>query len=290
MMVSIAIVIPTHYRINLLTKLVEQLEVQDENNNYINTKIFVVLDEKDTHNYNFLKEKYPSVYLIRGDGNYWFTKSVNEGIVNSLKHNPDYILVLNDDNSIPNDYFTNFINIINKYGKGKVIGSVSLSIHNTKRILFSGVKKINAISFSNVNYNPNEFKDFYSLELIDSKVLIGRGTFYPTSVFKNFGLWDEKLPQYGSDEEFIMRLRKNGVHTYISPKLKLYVNDKTTHSSSTKLKPGLSKYFRSLFNSYSPNSLKKNLYIVTKYGKWYFLPFLYLVQFISVIRVYLKKR
>src|SRR5205823_5282998 len=51
-----------------------------------------------------IREQFPSVELIQGDGNLWFTEGTNTGVRAALKHDPKYVLLINDD-SVFDEHF-----------------------------------------------------------------------------------------------------------------------------------------------------------------------------------------
>lgn len=58
----------------------------------------IVVDDGSTDGTSeAIAEQFPEVELIRGDGSLWFTAGTNLAIRAALKHDPDYILGINDD-------------------------------------------------------------------------------------------------------------------------------------------------------------------------------------------------
>ena len=97
---SIAVVIPVHNRIVYTLKCIECLKAQ-----YVPIYI-VIIDDGSTDNTNdLILSKYPEVKIIKGDGDLWWTRSVNIGIHHILGLKCfEYILVINNDTIVESDY------------------------------------------------------------------------------------------------------------------------------------------------------------------------------------------
>ena len=58
----------------------------------------VIVDDGSTDGtVEAIREQFPDVEVIPGDGNLWFTEGTNVGVRAALKHDPKYILMMNDD-------------------------------------------------------------------------------------------------------------------------------------------------------------------------------------------------
>ncbi len=63
-----------------------------------------------------------------------------------------------------------------------------------------------------------------------TKLIIGgRGVIIPLSIFQRVGMFDEnKLPQAGSDHDFYLRCRRQGIPLFIAPDTSVYVDNTRT--------------------------------------------------------------
>ncbi len=79
--------------------------------NQTNKNFFVVVinDGSTDGTGKMIKDKFPDIILINGDGNLWWTKAINIGIKYALKYNAKYILTLNDDTVLKEDYIEKMI-------------------------------------------------------------------------------------------------------------------------------------------------------------------------------------
>lgn len=195
-------------------------------------KVIVVDDGSTDGTYQHLKDNYPEVIILQGDGNLWWTGATNMGVRKALElsaSNEDYILTLNNDLVVISEYLQELMNIA-KQEKPCVVGSVSVNIRDINKVEFAGLKwnKITA-KYS----RPKEFETSYS-ELsaqhlfIETDLLPGRGTLIPIILFKQIGLFDQQnFPHYAADDDFSLRSKKSGYNLIVATKavVKSHVNE-----------------------------------------------------------------
>lgn len=283
---KLAIVISTHDRINLLVELVQQIQL---NQDRINEKfsIIIVNDNSANQGETLLKLKYPEIIVINGTGNWWWTKCMNEGFKKAIELGYDHVLILNDDVEIRPNYLTTLLNDYASLPPNSILGSASVSMNKPHKIESAGTKQFIKWRFKFIPY----FKGFKLLEenftgIHKSWTLSGRGTLIPVSVFNKIGFYDEKLVQYGSDDEFCIRANLNKIPVYISWNAHIYNNTLLTSKGSAFKKEGLPTLLKSFFNKYSVNSLSKQAYIYLKYGYKPLLPLFIFIVFLGTIKAY----
>ncbi len=225
---TIYIVICVYNRLKFTRDCLDSLRKQT----YRDFKVIVVDDGSSDGTYAHLKENYPEIELLQGDGNLWWAGATNVGVKKALQlssSNDDYILTLNNDLTVVEEYLQELILVAEKE-KPCVVGSVSVNIKNPNKVEFAGLKwnKITA-KYS----RPKEFNDNYKEllshnSIIDTDLLPGRGTLIPISVFKQIGLFDqENFPHYAADDDFSLRSKKFGFKLVVATKavVKSYVDE-----------------------------------------------------------------
>lgn len=269
---KLAIVIPTYNRKELLCRLLLQIKNQKINKDY-SILVIVVLDGSTDGTDVIIRHEFSFVNLIYGDGNWWFTKSLNKGISFALDQNVDFILTLNDDVVLSNDFFLELSNSI-KYSKNLVIiGAVSYSIDNTNQITSPGVKKILWWRAKTITYfrHLEEVNQDELSGLMMSLILPTRGLLIPRDIMISLNMLDEKFPQYFSDYDFCLRAKKNGVSTYINYDLKLYTLGSTNNKTALN-KISFYELIRSYGNPYSRNYFPHLVRYYWRHGNRFFLP------------------
>src|SRR3954447_12060362 len=123
----IFVVIPVFNRKVLLSNCLDSLRSQTNQN----FKVIVVDDGSTDGTSDMLKEHFPEVTVLKGDGNLWWTGSMNVGVRHALalcKEN-DYIMALNDDLVVAPDYIDNYYRLAAAH-PDTLIGSVVTDIKN----------------------------------------------------------------------------------------------------------------------------------------------------------------
>lgn len=262
---KIGAIIPTFNRVNslrtILGCLLDQAYTLD-----IVTMPVVVVDGSTDGTLEMLAAEFPSAVVVHGDGNWWYTRSINEGIKKAQQLGCNYILTLNDDLTFAADYVNTIVADHIAAGPDSVVGSVSLSATTPRLITFSGVSRITR-SLKEYNYLPKfSTVDETSLSGVrPSLVLSGRGILYPISIFDRFGLYDKRLVQYSSETDFTYNASRNGVPVMISCNARVYENVRLTSAGAVYNNPSLRTLFRSFRNRYSINSWYKTRYYAIKH-------------------------
>ena len=281
---------PVFNRVKITLQFLELLEQQHDKE----FKVVVIDDGSTDGTAEKIKEHYPHVHLVNGDGSWWWTRSVNEGIRYCLRFEDcNMILLMNDDTYFYPDYISS-IKKAYKQVPGHVVGSISLTYEEPHRIFFSGVKKFKLLTNRGCLYHkPFELVDNVDLSgLKVSKALPGRGILIPTSIIRKYGLFDEKnLPQYGADFSYVTNLaRKHGVDSYISWDSRLYTFTKLTGAGSSFTGESLSSFLKSFFKPMSRQYLPDQWQVCkVRFGPWLAIPALPLAM-VRNLYGYFKRR
>lgn len=232
-------------------------------------------------------QNFNQIFLIKGNSSWWWTKCMNEGFKKAIELGYEYVLILNDDIEIQPNYLTTLLNDYALLPPNSILGSASVSINKPHKIESAGTKEFIKWRLKFVPY----FKGFKPMNenfrgIHKSWTLSGRGTLIPVSIFNQIGLYDEKLVQYGSDDEFCIRANLNNIPVYISWNALIYNNTQLTSKGSAFKKEGLPTLLKSFYNKYSVNSLYKHVYLYNKYGYKLLLPLYLLIVISGTIKAY----
>lgn len=258
---------------------------------YQKFKIVIVDDGSTDGTAEALSNDYPEVKVIRGTGDWWWTKSMNEGIKYAMDQGASAVLMMNDDTYFDDDYIKTMVRISGE-NPGAVIGSLDVTREEPRRIFFSGVEKMTWWKAKGVNYhNTYELYDPSMTGLYKSVCLNGRGTLVPVEVFNTIGLLDEeKLPQYASDFDFSLRADEAGIDTFISWDAVNYSYVQKTGSGKPFIKQKFGTYLKSFFSKYSQTSLSTNYAYYRKHCKWYYFHFAFTFHMLKLIYSFFKRR
>lgn len=254
-------------------------------------RVVVVDDGSTDGTEKAVSKAFPEVVVIRGTGNWWWTKSMNEGIKYAIEQGATTILMMNDDTYFLDDYIETIVKISEK-NPGALIGSLDVTREEPRRIFFSGVERMIWWKAKGINYhNGYDLYDPSMTGLHKSVCLNGRGTLVPVEVFNAIGLLDEKkLPQYASDFDFSLRADEAGIDTYISWDAVNYSHVHKTGKGKPFIKQKFNGYLRSFLSKYSQTSLSTNYAYYGKHCKWYYFHFAFLFHMLKMVYSYFKRR
>jgi len=281
-MLKLGVIIPTFNRKGYLKILLEQL-LSQEKKEPVEILPVIIVDGSNDGTYEMLQADFPAMHVVKGNGKWWWTKSVNEGIKYAFKSfNPDYILLLNDDSLIQSDYINSLLAAVKTAGENSIIGSISVTEELPYRVSFSGVKKINWYSLKKINYYNNFelLENIPAAGIFPTYALNGRGTFLRSSILKDVDLLDEvAYPQYGSDDDLVLRARKKGYQVYVSYSCRVFDRTTDTSKGTAFRKDSSMTFFKSFFNWNSVNYIPKELSFYYRHGIKLLMPF-YFIKFI----------
>jgi GT2 family glycosyltransferase len=264
--IKIGAVIPTFNRAESLRTILTCLREQRPGAHMITTIPIVVVDGSTDGTLEMLAAEFPAAAIVHGDGNWWYTRSINAGIQKARQLKCDYILTLNDDLTFSPDYIDTIVADHLTSGPDSVIGSISLSATTPRQITFSGVARVTS-TLKEYNYLP-KFSPISEDNLSGIKpsiVLSGRGILYPMAIFDRFGLYDERLVQYSSETDFTYTMSGKGIPVMISYNARVYENVRLTSDGAIYNNPSLRALLRSFRNKYSINSWYKTRYYAIKH-------------------------
>ncbi|UCH97479.1 MAG: glycosyltransferase family 2 protein [Candidatus Aminicenantes bacterium] len=285
----ITVVIPTYNRKNYLRKLLVQLKNQVLKN--AATAIVVVVDGSTDGTLEMLDTEFPEVHVVKGNGNWWWTKSINQGCQWALKNRTDAVLLMNDDTEIDNNYIESLLEK-SRQQPDAIIGSLNLTRNKPYRVYFSGIKKIAWWRAKLVRYHPifapydEQMKGLYP-----SVALLGRGMFIPVSVFEKIGLFDERaLPQYKADFDFVLTAHENQVKTFISWDSIVYSHLELTGKGATYTRQSFFAFLKSFFQENSWTNLAHSFRYYKKHCPLLVLPLAFFIDKLRLIYSFWQKK
>lgn len=180
----------------------------------------VIVDDGSTDGTSeAIREQFPDVEVVRGDGNLWFTEGTNVGVRAALKHSPKYVLMINDDQVFDSDALAFMIETAEKHERS-VVGSLLL-LWDTPHQLF----QVSPVWETRLGGWRHWYKQ--TVWTIPDKpwlvdVIVGNCVLVPADAFREAGLMNSKhYPNYG-DAEFTPRLAKLGWKLIIDPRARVF--------------------------------------------------------------------
>lgn len=210
------VLLPVHNRCDITRAFAERLKKQT----YKNFRLLLLDDGSKDGTAEAIKGIISDVILIRGEGNWWWAGSLQQGY-EWLKHNTnsgdDVVLIMNDDTTFEDDFIAIGLRILErnpnalltatgynlKTGTPQDSGGYKL---DWKTLGFAETYENGEINCSSTRGLMTRVTDFLAV-----------GGFYPRAI-----------PHYLSDLEFTMRAQKKGKQLMIHPDFKIGIDFETT--------------------------------------------------------------
>ncbi len=227
----------------------------------------IIVDDGSTDN---TKEKinklYPDVIIVKGTGDWWWTRSMREGVNKAIELGAEKIISLNNDTYFDNTFIENLISLSNKYPNA-AIGSLNIVQKEDEYIFFSGIKKVIWWKGKEVKYH----KAFTKVEeeltgMHPTYCLNGRGTIIPVDIYKQASGFDLKFVQYGSDYDLALSIREKGYDCLISYDNRVYSYIEETGEGKSFIKQSWGKFLKSFFNPMAQTSIRMSFRYYIKHG------------------------
>jgi GT2 family glycosyltransferase len=285
-MISIAIIIPVYNRKNVtiagLKNLTQALIFYKErSSNKLHLNIIVVDDGSTDGTGEWIKIHMPKIIYLEGNGNLWWSGSINMGAKHAIEIlNSTHVLLWNDDTSCSTDYFYNLeITLTEQPDLSHSILVSKIFWIDNKNLLFNFGCYFNSKNGRKTLIGLNKKDTFNDILKVDWSG--GMGTLIPKNIMVKLNyLNDRYFPQYDGDIDFFLRAKEMQYFAYAIPNLIIYNNPETTgiHSKQKLINlPAIITSNRSLFN------FKKNVAFNLRHSNT-FLSWVFLFkEYISMI-------
>ncbi len=185
----------------------------------IDVHIVIVDDGSADGTGEAIRKEFPKVEIVKGDGSLWFTEGTNVGVRTALKHNPDFVLMMNDDQVFDSQFLQYMVETAEKYPRS-IIGSLLL-LWDTPHKLFQTSPRWETFSGGWRHWHHQTVWTIPE-KAWEVGVIAGNCLLIPVQAIKELGLMNSKrYPNFG-DAEYTPRLRKNGWKLLIEPRARVF--------------------------------------------------------------------
>jgi len=220
------------------------------------------------------------IVLIRNDKNYGFAEGNNIGIRYTLKaHNPDYVLLLNNDTVVKSDFLDELVKASQKDEAAGFVGPlIYYYTYNGKMDVISTVginlimEKGQFMRIGSTEPDQGQYKTVMTVDFLEGSCLLIKRT-----VLEKIGLFDSRYFAYWEETDLCIRGREAGYKCLCVPTAKIW------HKVSSSAPKGVKLYYmtRNRFWFVKDHATKQELRS--------FLVYFFSRQFWIILRDYIYK-
>lgn len=216
-LIRVEIVSPVHNRREITLQCLKSLSRL--NSKGLDIHVIIVDDGSTDGTSEAIKTNFPDVEVVQGDGNLWYTEGTNVGVRAALKHNPKYVLTINDDSVFDEDFLYSMVKTAEENPRS-VVGSLLL-LWDTPHKLFQTAPVWNTWSGGWRHWVHQTVwtipKKPWEVDLI-----VGNCVLVPVEAIKEGGLMNSKrYPNFG-DAEYTPRLQRLKWKLLIDPNARVF--------------------------------------------------------------------
>jgi GT2 family glycosyltransferase len=253
-LIRVEVVFPVHNRRDLTLLCLRSLaRIESEG---LDVHVVLVDDGSTDGTSEAVEKEFPEVEIIKADGTLWFTEGTNVGVRAALKHNPKYVLMMNDDQVFDSKFLQYMVETAEKYPRS-IVGSLLL-LWDTPHKLFQVSPRWETFS--------GGWRHWFhqTIWTIPKKpwevgIIVGNCLLVPVEAIREGGLMDSKrFPNFG-DAEYTPRLRKKGWRLLIDPRARVFCQPNNVPARIVKM--SLKEKFNALFvDLKKPHNQRRRLY------------------------------
>ena len=217
-LIKVALVTPVHNRRDITLQGLKSVSRIDRTG--LDVTVYVVDDGSTDGTSEAIREQFPDVRILTGDGTLWYSEGTNVGIRAALEEgSPDYVLGMNDDAVFDSMFLRRLVETAEKYPRS-VVGSLLL--------LWDEPHKVFQVApvWSTLKGGWQHWKTQTVWTVPDKPwevdLIVGNCVLFPASAFRECGYMDAKhYPTFG-DAEYTARLRHHGYKLIIDPRSRIF--------------------------------------------------------------------
>lgn len=178
--------------------------------------IIVVDNGSKDRTIQLVKNKFPKVILITNQVNYGFAKGINYGLKLAYQQSADYLLLLNDDVIVSDDFVFQLVSHAEK--KSYFICGPKIKTVDNKIWSLGGL--IDKLHFSGSLIGLGE-DDRRKNKDVSVDFISGTAMLVNRAVFQKIGFLDEDYFLYYDDVDFCFRAKKQGFQSILVPSVEI---------------------------------------------------------------------
>jgi GT2 family glycosyltransferase len=267
---KVAVIVPVHNRRDTTLNYLKQMRHIDAGG--LTLDMVIVDDGSTDGTAQAIREQYPDVVILQGDGNLWWTGAVNKGVQYALTKDYDGVLIMNDDLELDKDFLLHIMGVADK-NPGSLVSSVVVNKAESgeEEVIAAGFGTFGFFSEIRALYAGKQYGQVLE-EVIQCDLLTGSSLLIPTNVFRSIGMFDSKdFPHNWGDFEFTQRASLSGLSCFVATKSKVYTEHNPNYPAWYFFNSSRKDYLKNLFNCtkflYGFRGIRKTSYMHRSFVK-----------------------
>lgn len=228
--VRVVAVAPVHNRRDTTLRWLRALSGVDRSG--LDLACIVVDDGSTDGTADAIRNDFPAVEIVPGDGTLWYTAGTNRGIEAALAREPDYVLAMNDDTAPDRAFLASLVRTAERNPRS-VVGALLLLRGEPGRVVQVGAEW--GVRWGGWRHWLQQNVDTVPQEPFDVQILVGNCVLFPADALRECGLMDERhLPHHG-DAELTPRMRRAGWRLLVDPGARVTCDPGRTYPSLSTL-------------------------------------------------------
>jgi GT2 family glycosyltransferase len=217
-LIHVEIVTPVHNRRATTLQCLRSLSRIDRTG--LKVHVTVVDDGSTDGTSEAIREQFPDVEIIRGDGSLHFTAGTNRAIQAALLKNPDYVLAINDDSIFDEQFLRHMVACAEEHSRS-IVGALLLLWDKPHQVFQVGSRWHTWYGGWRL---PKRFTAWTVPQRAwEVEAIVGNCVLYPAEAIRQVGLMNEKAFPYGfGDTEYTPRMRRAGWRLLIEPRARVW--------------------------------------------------------------------
>lgn len=228
--IRVEVVFPVHNRRELTLLCLRSLGRIEKRS--IDVHVVMVDDGSTDGTSDAVLAEFPETEIIRADGSLWFTEGTNVAVRAAMKHDPDYVLMMNDDQVFDERFLATLVETA-LLNPRSIVGSLLL-LWDTPHILF----QVSPQWVTSLGCWRHWYKQ--TVWTIPDKpwevdLIVGNCLLVPAEAIRECGVMNsDRYPNFG-DAEYTPRLKRRGWRLLIDPRSRVFCQPNNLPARVTKM-------------------------------------------------------